>query len=70
MDPIQAIAANQVSNSCKSGAEQIDSFYEEHAFETLHSVRCAFGRIAVLVRAKSDMFRGAFRRVPQFASAR
>jgi len=41
MDPLHAIAARQVSPVRKSEAEEIEAFYDAHAFAGLHDARRA-----------------------------
>ena len=69
MDPIQAIAARQVSRARKSTSEEIDGFYDDNAFDALHAARRVLGRFARLVRAMPDRPRGAVRQSPEIASA-
>ena len=41
MDPIQAIAARQVSSTSGSTAKEVEAFYNDNAFEKLHAARRA-----------------------------
>lgn len=51
MDPVQAIAFRQVTQSRKSVPEQIDAFYNDNAFDTLHSIRRSRGQLFQLLSA-------------------
>ncbi len=69
MDPLQAIAAHQVSRSRKSKAEEVEAFYDNNAFETVHSARRELVRFARLLRASLSHFLGKAKRSAQIASA-
>jgi hypothetical protein len=56
MDPIQAIAARQVSHIRKSEAEEVEAFYNAHAFAGLHDARRALKHLVKLLRdARSSL---------------
>jgi hypothetical protein len=60
MDPLQAIAARQVSLARKSEADEIDAFYDAHALEGLHNARRALMHLVRLLRdARSRLGRKA-----------
>lgn len=51
MDPLQAIAAHQVSPNRKSEAEEAEDFYQTHAFAGLHGARRALLHLVLSLRA-------------------
>jgi hypothetical protein len=68
MDPIQAIAARQVSPVRKSEAEEIEAFYDAHAFAGLHDAQRALKHLVQLLRdARSRLGRKA-PTAPKFVS--
>ena len=50
MDPIQAIAARHVSQPRRSEAEEIEAFYNSHAFAGLHEARRRLLHLVQLLR--------------------
>jgi hypothetical protein len=54
MDPIQAIAARQVSITRGSTAEEVDAFYDQNGLEKLYAARRT---LRLFNRALADMAR-------------
>lgn len=50
MDPLQAIAAHQVSPARKSEAKEVQAFYDTHAFAGWHDARRTFMHLVQLLR--------------------
>ena len=66
MDPVQAIALRQVTQARKSSTEQIDAFYNDNAFDTLHSIRRSRGQLIQLLSTISVRLRNLDRQSPKF----
>ncbi len=66
MDPVQAIALRQVTLSRKPATEQIDAFYNDNAFDTLHSIRRSRGQLFRLLSAIPVRLRSLVQQSPKF----
>ena len=68
MDPIQAIAARQVSHIRKSEAEEVEAFYNAHAFAGLHDARRALKHLVELLRDARSRLGDKAPTAPKFVS--
>ena len=66
MDPVQVIALRQVTLARKSATEQIDAFYNDNAFDTLHSIRRSRGQLLQLLSTIPVRLHNLIRQSPKF----
>jgi hypothetical protein len=68
MDPLQAIAAHQVSPIRKSKSEEIEAFYDAHAFAGVHNARRALIHLIQLLRGAPSRLGRKAPTAPKFVS--
>lgn len=59
MDPVQIIAAHEVSTNATSTQKDIDAFYDDHAFERFHIMRHRWARFCALIVAGAKQIRNS-----------